>query len=212
MKLNKNGVLWSSVTKRSKWSKIPSELRSRLQEWITNHPDVVNSPLYRDMLWRKKEDGTREKIPKLLITISIRQLHNDMLEYPQNGGLTGAKNDNGEVYTDLDIFDFEDIDNASYVGIFRGTNVNLSNFITLPFLGKSTFQFTIDGKGFVPELLNSKLKGKIDEVELPEGFKGIPEWHKIIMESDMAASFSKEYKSSKNNRWMIILIKKLLSR
>ena len=79
LKLNKNGVLWSSVTKRSKWSKIPSELRSRLQEWITNHPDVVNSPLYRDMLWRKKEDGTREKIPKLLITISIRQLHNDML-------------------------------------------------------------------------------------------------------------------------------------
>ena len=32
LKLNKNGVLWSSVTKRSKWSKIPSELRSRLQE------------------------------------------------------------------------------------------------------------------------------------------------------------------------------------
>ena len=71
------------------------------------------------------------------------------------------KNDNGEIYTDLDIFDFEDIDNASYVGIFRGIDVDLSNFITLPFLGKSTFQFTIDGKGFVPELLNSKLEGKI---------------------------------------------------
>ena len=34
--------------------------------------------------------------------------------------------------------------------------------------------------------------------DLPEGFQGIPELHKIIMESDMAASFSKEYKSSKN--------------
>ena len=49
------------------------------------------------MLWRKKKDGTREKIPKLLITISIRQLHNDMLESPLNGGLAGAKNVNGEV-------------------------------------------------------------------------------------------------------------------
>ena len=97
LKLNKNGVLWSSVTKRNKYSKFPSKLRSRLQEWITNHPDVMNSPLYGDMLWRKKEDGTREKIHKLLITISIRQLHNDMLESPQNGGLAGAKNVNGEV-------------------------------------------------------------------------------------------------------------------
>ena len=88
LKLNK---IWSSVTKRNRWSKIPFELRSRLQEWITNHPDGVNSPLYRDMLWRKKEDGTREKIPKLLITISTQQLHNDMLESHKNGGLEGAK-------------------------------------------------------------------------------------------------------------------------
>ena len=78
------------------------------------------------------------------------------------------KNDNGEIYTDLDIFDFEDIDNASYVGIFRGIDVDLSNFITLPFLGKSTFQFTIDGKGFVPELLNSKLEGKIDDLKIKD--------------------------------------------
>ena len=78
------------------------------------------------------------------------------------------KNVNGEVYTDLDIFDFEDIDNASYVGIFRGVDVDLSNFITLPFLGKSTFRFTIDGKGFVPELLNTKLKGKIDDLKIKD--------------------------------------------
>jgi len=54
----------------------------------------------------------------------------------------------------------------------------------------------ISETGGISELKN-KLKGKIDEVELQEGFKGIPEWHKIIMESDMATSFSKEYKSSK---------------
>ena len=50
----------------------------------------------------------------------------------------------------------------------------------------------------IKDEIKNKLKGKIDEVELPEGFKRIPDWHKIIMESDMATSFSKEYKSSKN--------------
>jgi len=76
------------------------------------------------------------------------------------------KNDNGEIYTNLNIFDFENIDNASYVGVFKGVDVDLSNFITLPFLGKSTFQFSINGKGFVPELLNSKLKGKIEYLKI----------------------------------------------
>ena len=46
--------------------------------------------------------------------------------------------------------------------------------------------------------IKDELKGKVDEIELPEGFAGIPDWHKIIMESDMARSFSEEYKKSKN--------------
>ena len=46
--------------------------------------------------------------------------------------------------------------------------------------------------------IKDELKGKVDEIELPKGFSGIPDWHKIIMESDMARSFSEEYKKSKN--------------
>jgi len=46
--------------------------------------------------------------------------------------------------------------------------------------------------------IKDELKGKVDEIELPEGFASIPDWHKIIMESDMARSFSEEYKKSKN--------------
>jgi len=46
--------------------------------------------------------------------------------------------------------------------------------------------------------VKDELKGKVDEIELPEGFTKIPDWHKIIMESDMARSFSEEYKKSKN--------------
>ncbi len=66
-------------------------------------------------------------------------------------------------------------------------------FIKLPFMDK----LEEDSKeGF--EEIKDEIKGKVDEIELPEGFANIPKWHKIIMESDMAQSFSKEYKNSKN--------------
>jgi len=65
--------------------------------------------------------------------------------------------------------------------------------IKLPFMN----ELAEDSKeGF--EEIKDELKGKVDEMELPEGFVNIPKWHKIIMESDMAQSFSKEYKNSKD--------------
>jgi Asp-tRNA(Asn)/Glu-tRNA(Gln) amidotransferase A subunit family amidase len=66
-------------------------------------------------------------------------------------------------------------------------------YIKLPFMDK----LEDDAKeGF--EEIKDELKGKIDEMELPEGFVNIPKWHQVIMESDMAQSFSAEYKTSKN--------------
>ena len=66
-------------------------------------------------------------------------------------------------------------------------------YIKLPFMN----ELDEDAKEGFKEI-RDELKGKVDEVELPEGFAGIPDWHKIIMESDMARSFSEEYKKSKN--------------
>ena len=77
-------------------------------------------------------------------------------------------NNNGKIFSALNISDFDNIDNAKYVGTFKGDNINLSNFITLPFLGKSNFEFTIDGQGFIPEFLNSQLNGKIQSLEINE--------------------------------------------
>ena len=70
-------------------------------------------------------------------------------------------------------------------------------YIKLPFI-KELEEDTKEGFEEIKDEIKNKLKGKVDVVELPEGFRGIPEWHKIIMESDMATSFSEEYKSSKN--------------
>ena len=66
-------------------------------------------------------------------------------------------------------------------------------YVKLPFLNKLDEDVK---EGF--KEIKDELKGKVDEIELPEGFAGIPDWHKIIMESDMARSFSKEYEKSKN--------------
>ena len=66
-------------------------------------------------------------------------------------------------------------------------------YIKLPFMDKLD-EDVMEGFNEVKD----ELKGQINEVELPSGFTGIPDWHKIIMESDMARSFSEEYKKSKN--------------
>ena len=66
-------------------------------------------------------------------------------------------------------------------------------YIKLPFMDELNEDAK---KGF--EEIKDELKGKIDEIELPEGFVDIPEWHKVIMESDMARSFSAEYTKSKH--------------
>ena len=66
-------------------------------------------------------------------------------------------------------------------------------YIKLPFMDKLE-----DDTKEAFEEVKDELKGKVDEMELPEGFVNIPKWHQVIMESDMAQSFSAEYKSSKN--------------
>ena len=66
-------------------------------------------------------------------------------------------------------------------------------YIKLPFMSELEEEAK---EGFAE--IKDELKGKVDEMELPEGFVNIPKWHKVIMESDMAQSFSKEYKNSKN--------------
>ena len=86
---------WSSVAARRKYSKITSELKVKLHNWILRHPHVIKSPYPQDTTLWKKQDGTVERIPKILISISIRELHNDVLKKASDGGLEGAVDTNG---------------------------------------------------------------------------------------------------------------------
>ena len=73
---------------------------------------------------------------------------------------------NGKIYSNLELSDFDLIDDAKYLGTIKGSNINLSKIIGLPFLGKSNFDFSISGQGFTKELLNTSIEGNIFNLEI----------------------------------------------
>ena len=64
------------------YSKVSSTLKKALHEWVINHPSVVASPIKKDTLKvRDPETGLKTKVVnKLLLEISVRELHNDLLD------------------------------------------------------------------------------------------------------------------------------------
>ena len=72
----------------------------------------------------------------------------------------------GNVFSNLQLSDFTLIDNAKYNGDFKGSDINLSKIIGLPFLGKSNFDFSINGRGFTQEFLNTSIEGNIFDVDI----------------------------------------------
>ena len=72
----------------------------------------------------------------------------------------------GLLVSDLKIYDFKNIDNASYEGEITGFDLNLSNFLNNENIKSSDFNFRIIGKGFTKEYLNSTLNGKVESLEL----------------------------------------------
>ena len=62
-------------------SKAMPELIEHLNEWIGNHPQVVNSPIPNDtfLVPDPERPGKKIRVYKLLLQISIRELHNDLI-------------------------------------------------------------------------------------------------------------------------------------
>lgn len=85
------GISWSQVKARRGHSKITAAIRAELHEWVLNHPRVVNSPIGNDtLLVDNRETGKKERVGKLLLEISIRELHNDLIELPVDKGGAGG--------------------------------------------------------------------------------------------------------------------------
>jgi hypothetical protein len=102
-----NTVSWSRVKQCKGFTKITLEIREKLNDWILAHPHVIQSPITNDtLLIGNRNTGVTTRVPKLLIEISIRELHNDLLELPGSGGLAEARDAEGKVIISYSVFSF----------------------------------------------------------------------------------------------------------
>ena len=77
---------WSIITHRKTYNTKQNILNASLFDWILNHTHVRASPIYKDTVLVKvpSPDGTirKERVGKLLLEISVRALHQDMMKDP----------------------------------------------------------------------------------------------------------------------------------
>ena len=87
-------ILWTNKKKRKGNSKINEQIKRNLYAWITRHPQVVQSPISNDFLkvmFRDKREP--QLVPKLLLQLSVRELHNSLVSDTNYGCLKDARDE-----------------------------------------------------------------------------------------------------------------------
>ena len=83
-------ILKTKTKKRH--SKINEKIKRNMYTWITRHPQVVQAPISNDCLKVVLDDQTEPHlVPKLLLHVSVRELHNILVSDPDDGGLKDAR-------------------------------------------------------------------------------------------------------------------------
>ena len=77
-------MLFSSITKRRGHKKTNEQLNKSLYNWILQHTRVVQYPIANYCL-KVSISGHSEPqlVPKLLLKVSVRKLHNSMVSSPE---------------------------------------------------------------------------------------------------------------------------------
>jgi len=71
----------------------------------------------------------------------------------------------GSSYSDLQMTNINNIDDASYRGFISLIDFNLGEFIDNPKFGKTTLDVNVEGRGFIAEYLNTEVIGEIYTIE-----------------------------------------------
>ncbi len=71
----------------------------------------------------------------------------------------------GSSYTDLQMTNLNNIDDASYLGFVSLINFDLGRFLDDPQLGKTSLDVNVEGRGFIAEFLNTEAIGDIYKIE-----------------------------------------------
>ena len=86
-------VKWSIKPRIVRTKKICKALKKETVDWIMKNSNARQSPRTCDTLPITDADTkVKRRVPKLLLGFSMRQLHNELIASPDDGGLFGARN------------------------------------------------------------------------------------------------------------------------
>ena len=89
---------WAEKVPLKGFSKVTSEIKEALDQWVCDHPNVRPSPITQDtLLFKNPLTGLKERIGKLLLEIPVRELHNDRLLPTNEGGFAGSRDEEGKI-------------------------------------------------------------------------------------------------------------------
>jgi hypothetical protein len=80
---------WLSILRRC-WKghrRVTDEVKQKVIGWIKSNEHVVESPIFGDTIFKKYPNGEKQRVPKLLLEVPVRELHNDLVG---DGGLEEA--------------------------------------------------------------------------------------------------------------------------
>ena len=84
--------LWTKKTKRKWHSKFNDQIKCSLYSWITYHPHFFQSPISNDCFKVMFDDQTEPQlVPKFLLRVSVRELHNSLVSGSNDGVLKDAR-------------------------------------------------------------------------------------------------------------------------
>jgi hypothetical protein len=76
--------------------KITPTTKQAIVHWIWSHENVVTSPIYNETLLVKKQGSIKKHhVPKLLLEVPIRELHNLLVASLEHGGLLQSRDEDG---------------------------------------------------------------------------------------------------------------------
>ena len=74
------------------------QIKRKLYKCITCHPQVVQSPIYNDCLKVIFDDQIEpQMVPKLLLWVSVRELHNSLVSVQNYGSLKEARDEENNI-------------------------------------------------------------------------------------------------------------------
>ena len=77
---------------------INDQIKCNIYAWITSHPQVFQSPISNYCLKVMFDDQTEPQLfPKLLLRVSVRELHNSIVNDSNDGVLKDARDEDDNI-------------------------------------------------------------------------------------------------------------------